>query len=144
MLRECYSACHQGHSPGHAVMPGIDYHQVRQQVSMAQVLGLIRFQTAWRRGPQLRGLCPIPGCCSSSHRSFSVHLTRQLYHCFACGSRGNPLDLWAAVRRLPLHTATVDLCRTAGLPLPWLPSSSPTSTISDSQPVPSRLPSSNR
>jgi len=125
-------------------MPGIDYHQVRQQVSMAQVLGLIGFQATGRRGPQLRGPCPIPGCCSSSHRTFSVHLTRQLYHCFACGSHGNPLDFWAAVRRLPLHAATLDLCRTARLPLPWLPTSPTTSTVPEPQPVPFRAPSRNR
>lgn len=124
-------------------MPGIDYHQVRQQVSMTQVLGLIGFQAAWRRGPQLRGPCPIPGCRSSSHRAFSVHLTRQVYHCFACRSHGNHLDLWAAVRRLPLHPAAVDLCGTAGLPLPWPPTSSTASTVSEHQPVPFRAPSRN-
>jgi len=36
-------------------MPGIDYHQVRQQVSMTQVLDLVGFQATWRRGPQRRG-----------------------------------------------------------------------------------------
>ncbi len=46
-------------------MPGIDYHQLRQQVSMPQVLGLIGFQATRRRGPQLRGPCPIPGCRST-------------------------------------------------------------------------------
>lgn len=124
-------------------MSGIDYHQLRQQVPMSRVLDLIGFQATRRHGPQLRGPCPIPGCCSSSRRSFSVHLTRHVYHCFACGSHGNPLDLWAAIRHLPLHPATVDLCRTAGLPLPWLPNSSTTSTVSEPQPVPFRAPSRN-
>jgi len=117
-------------------MPGIDYHQLRRQVSMAQVLGLIGFQATRRRGPQLRGPCPIPDCCSSSRQIFSVHLGRQIYHCFACGAHGNPLDLWAAVRCLPLHPAAIDLCRTAGLPLPLFPTSSATS-------VPYRAPSRN-
>ncbi len=124
-------------------MPGIDYHQLRQQISMSQVLNLIGFQATRQRGPQLRGPCPIRGGCSSSPRDFSVHLTRQIYHCFACGSRGNSLDLWAAVRRLPLHAAAVDLCRTAGLPVPWLSTSSATSTISRSQSVPFHAPSRN-
>lgn len=125
-------------------MPGIDYHQVRQQVSMPRVLDLIGFQATWRRGPQLRGPCPIPGCCSSSRRVFSVHLTRQVYHCFACGSHGNPLDLWAAVRRQPLHTAAIDLCHAAALPPPWLPTSSTTPTTYKRQPVPFRAPFRNR
>ena len=82
-------------------MPGIDYHQVRRQVSMTQVLDPIGFQATGRRGPQLRGPCPIPGCNSTSHRTFSVQFPRQIYHCFACNSHGNHLDLWSAVRRLP-------------------------------------------
>lgn len=121
-------------------MPGIDYDQVRQQVSMPWVLDLIGFQATWRRGHQLRGPCPIPGCRTTSPRAFSVHLTRRIYHCFACGSHGNPLDLWSAVCRLPLHPATVDLCRIAGLLVPWLPTSS---TASEPQPVPFRAPSRN-
>src|SRR3972149_901464 len=86
-------------------MPGIDYRQLRQQVSMAQVLALLGFQATCRRGDQLRGPCLIPGCRSTSPRAFSVHLTRQVYRCFVCGSHGNSLDLWAAPRRLPLHSA---------------------------------------
>jgi hypothetical protein len=121
-------------------MPGIDYHRLRQQVSMSQVLRLIGFQAAYRHGPQLRGPCPIPGCGCSTRRAFSVHLTRELYHCFACGSHGNPLDLWAAVRCLPLHPATVDLCRTASLSLPWLPTSQTTSTLAQPRPIPFRAP----
>lgn len=102
-------------------MPGIDYRQLRRQISMGQVLDLLHVQTTRRHGPQLRGPCPIPGCRSTSPRSFSVHLRRQVYHCFACGSHGNPLDLWVAVRRLPLHDAALDLCHAAGLAPPWLP-----------------------
>jgi len=104
-------------------MPGIDYHRLRQQITMREVLDLIGFQATWRRGSQHRGPCPIPGCRSNSSHPFSVHLMRQCYHCFACHSHGNPLDLWAAVRRLPLHQAAVDLCRCTHLPLPRLGSS---------------------
>jgi DNA primase len=101
-------------------MPGIDYRQVRQRVSVTKVLELIGFRATWRRGPQLRGPCPIPHCPSTSGRDFSVHLDRQVYHCFACHSHGNPLDLWAAVRRLPLYHAAVSLCHAANLIPPQL------------------------
>jgi DNA primase len=104
-------------------MPGIDYRQLRRQISMDEVLALLGFQATGRRGDQLRGPCPIPGCRSPSQRPFSVHLTRQLYHCFACGSHGNPLDLWSAARQLPLHAAALDLCRAAALVPPRLPHS---------------------
>jgi DNA primase len=90
---------------------------------MREVLGLIHFQPSRRRGPQLRGRCPIPDCPSSSRRAFSVHLVRQGYHCFACRSQGNALDLWAAFRRLSLHEAALDLCRTLNLAPPRLPAS---------------------
>jgi DNA primase len=101
-------------------MPGIDYHQLRQQIAMCEVLDLIGFQPTSRHGPQLRGPCPIPACNSASDRSFSVHLTRQVYHCFACRSRGNPLDLWAAVRGLPIYQAALDLCHVTHLDPPRL------------------------
>jgi len=101
-------------------MSGINYRELRQRISMREVLNLIGFETMWRRGPQLRGPCPIPGCRSASPRAFSVHLTRQLYRCFACHSHGNALDLWAAVRCLPLHPAAIALCQAANLAPPEL------------------------
>jgi DNA primase len=104
-------------------MPGIDYHRLRQQITMRQVLDLIGFQATWQRGSQQRGPCPIRGCRSDSRPPFSVHLGRQCYQCFVCHSHGNPLDLWAAVRRLPLHHAAADLCQRIQLPLPRLDSS---------------------
>jgi DNA primase len=103
-------------------MPGIDYPQLRRQITMREVLGRIGFQPTSRRGPQLRGPCPIPGCRSASDRSFSVHLARQVYHCFTCRGHGNALDLWAAVRGLPIYQAALDLCRITKLQPPSLPS----------------------
>jgi DNA primase len=102
-------------------MPGIDYRQLRQQVSMREVLELIGFRATSWRGSQLRGLCPIPDCPSASGHDFSVDLNRQVYHCFACHSHGNALDLWAAVRRLPLYPAAIALCHTANIIPPQLP-----------------------
>lgn len=123
-------------------MPGIDYHRLRQQITMRQVLDLIGFRATWRRGSQHRGPCPIPGCQSNSSHPFSVHLGRQCYHCFACHSHGNPLDLWAAVHSLPLHQAAVALCQRIQLPLPRLAFSlTPTRRLIRS--VPFRAPSRN-
>jgi DNA primase len=104
-------------------MQGIDYRQIRQHITMCEVLDLIGFQPTSRHDPQLRGSCPIPGCNSASDRSFSVHLARQVYHCFACRSGGNTLDLWAAVRGLPIHQAALDLCHVTHLDPPRLPAS---------------------
>jgi len=125
-------------------MPGIDYRQLRRQITMSRVLDLLGFQPTWQHGPQLRGPCPIPGCHSTSPRPFSAHLTRQIYHCFACRSHGNPLDLWAAVRSLPLHAAALDLCQAAHLVSPRLPASHLFPSLDQSCRVASRAPSRNR
>jgi DNA primase len=122
-------------------MPGIDYRELRRQITMREVLDLTGFQPTSRHGPQLRGPCPIPGCCSASDRSFSVHLARQVYHCFACHSRGNTLDFWAAVRGLPTYQAAMDLCHVTKLDLPSLPSSQ---LVPTQRRVPSRDSSRNR
>jgi transposase len=53
-------------------------------------------------------------------RSFSVNVQRGRYQCFRCGSRGNALDLWAAVHKLPLHAAAIDLCQQARIDVPWI------------------------
>lgn len=122
-------------------MPGIDYRELRRQITMREVLDLIGFQPICQRGPQLRGPCPIPDCRSASDRSLSVHLARQVYHCFACRSHGNALDLWAAVRGLPTYEAALNLCQVTKLTPPSL--SSPR-RISPLRGVPSRAPSRNR
>jgi DNA primase len=121
-------------------MPGIDYQQLRRQISMREVLDLIGFQPTSRRGLQLRGPCPIPGCYSASDRSFSVHLARQVYHCFACRRHGNALDLWAAFRRLSLPHAALDLCRIATIAPPWLPAAPITPPTCQPRRVPLRAP----
>lgn len=119
-------------------MPGIDYHALRRQITMREVLELIGFRATSRQGPQLRGRCPLPGCGDPSARSFSVHLTRQIYRCFACGTHGNALDLWTAVTGLPLHPAAIALCRVLHRELPRLPASRRPHSI------PFRAPSRNR
>jgi len=125
-------------------MPGIDYPQLRRQITMRDILDRIGFEPTWRHGPQLRGACPIPGCCSMSGRSFSVHIVRQFYRCFACGKQGNALDLWAAIRGLSLYHAALDLCRVMNLDPPWLSTSHRSRISHPSRPVPSRAPRRNR
>src|SRR5208282_2745849 len=124
-------------------MPGIDYQRLRQQITMRQVLDLLGFQATWQHGPQLRGPYPVPNCCSTSGRSFSVHLTRQFYHCFACRSRGNTLDLWSAVSSLSIHQAAIDLCRVMNLDPPWLATRTAISTRCQLFEIPIRASSRN-
>jgi transposase len=98
--------------------PRLDYAAIRQQITMTHVLDHLGWLRSLKgRRPQLRGPCPIHGSIDDPHRSFSVHLDKQVFRCFHsdCAVQGNVLDLWAAVRRLPLYDATVDLAKTFNL-----------------------------
>jgi transposase len=102
-----------------AARPQVDFAFLRQQVRMEQVLqqlGLL--QTLRGRGLQRRGPCPIHGQGNDSQPTFSAHLGKGLFQCFhaTCGAQGNVLDLWAAVRKLSLYEAALDLAQTFQLP----------------------------
>ena len=101
-------------------MPGVDFDVLRQRISMADVLRLLKFEACSRRGAQLRGPCPVHGSSSRRSRSFSVNVRLGRYHCFRCGSRGNALELWSAVRGLGVHEAAVELSQLLGQEVPWV------------------------
>lgn len=110
---------------GGVTMPGIDFASLRRQVPLAQVLELVGFTALGRCGAQVRGPCPLHGSSASSassrrSRAFAAHLERHCWHCFGCGAGGNALDLYAAVTRLPLYAAALELCARLHLPVPWL------------------------
>ena len=101
-------------------MPAIDYRRARAELRLAEVLSLIGYTPRCRQGEQWRGPCPLHGSRSPTSRAFSAHLGKNLYQCFRCGAGGNALDLWAALSRLPLHAAVLDLCERLHQPVPWL------------------------
>ena len=101
-------------------MAGIDFRAVRSMVSMAAVLKLAGFVPSICCDEQLRGPCPIHRPRRPRSRTFSVHLGRNGYRCFRCGSSGNQLDLWAALAQTDLHAATIDLCERLHLEIPWI------------------------
>ena len=100
-------------------MPGIDFPLLRRQLPLAQVLELIGFTAVTRRGPQLRGPCPVHGSTAPRSRSFAAHLERNCWHCFRCGAGGNALDLYLAVTKLPVYEGALELCTRLHLPVPW-------------------------
>ena len=53
-----------------------------------------------------------------AERTFSVHLGKDAFQCFhaECAVKGNVLDLWAAIHRLPLYEAALHLAETFRLP----------------------------
>jgi DNA primase len=106
-------------------MPAIDYRRARAHLRLARVLALIGYQPHRRHGLQWRGPCPLHGSRSPNSCVFAVHLGKDLFHCFRCGAGGNALDLWVALRQLPLHAAVLDLCQRLHEPVPWLNESKP-------------------
>jgi len=92
----------------------VDFAAIKQHLSMAQVLEALgcldRMQGG---GPQRRGPCPVHRSENARSRSFSVHLDKNIFQCFAaeCGAKGDVLELWAAVNNLSLRDAAMDLAR---------------------------------
>lgn len=101
-------------------MPGIDFNRLRAEITMEQVLRLLSFQPVGRRGDQMHGPCPVHGSTSPRSRIFSVNVRTGRYYCRKCQSYGNQLELWAAVRKLPIYDGAVDLCRALGHTVPWI------------------------
>jgi DNA primase len=101
-------------------MPGVDYRVLRTEISMQDVLNQLGFVPASQSGNQLHGPCPVHGSTSATSRSLSVNLETGRYYCHKCQNHGNQLELWAAVRRLPIHQAAIDLCRALGREVPWI------------------------
>jgi DNA primase len=102
------------------LMPGIDFRALRTQITMTQVLELLRFEPQTSSAAGLRGPCPIHRSQSPRSRSFVVHVGRKMYCCFRCGSAGNHLDLYAAVTQQGVYQAALDLCAKLHQPVPWL------------------------
>jgi len=95
--------------------PKVDFAFLRQQLTMEQVLrDLGLFDSLRGRGLQRRGPCPIHGQPGNTQPTFSANLGKHLFQCFQadCGAQGNVLDLWAAVHKLPLYEAALQLAET--------------------------------
>jgi len=92
---------------------------VREHVTMEQVLQHLGYFASLRgRGRQRRGPCPVHSQPTAPERTFSVHLGKNAFQCFhaECAVKGNVLDLWAAIHRLPLYEAALDLAETFQVP----------------------------
>jgi len=102
-------------------MPGIDFRQLRGDITMAEVLDLLGFVVREQRGDEVRGQCPLHESSQSrKHRSFSANLHRHLFQCFKCQAAGNQLDLWVRVSKKPLYEAALDLCARLHKEVPYL------------------------
>ena len=101
-------------------MPGVDYHRLRAEISMQQVLDVVGFTPLRWTGDQWYGACPLHEARSPRERTFSVNLATGRYYCHRCRSHGNQLELWAAFIRQPLHPASIQLCHQLAIEVPWI------------------------
>jgi DNA primase len=99
-------------------MPGVDFNLLRNEITMEQVLGQLGFQPTSRVGQQMHGPCLVHGSTSTHSKTFSVNLGSGRYYCHKCHTKGNQLELWAAVHNLTIYDAAIDLCRTLGCDVP--------------------------
>lgn len=90
----------------------VDFSAVKRAVSLETVLGYYQVDLR-RRGDQLQGCCPIHQ--GRRDDSFRAHLTRNVFHCFACQVRGNVLDFVAAMERCSIREAALRLQQRFGV-----------------------------
>ncbi len=95
----------------------LDFAHVKSQLPLARVLDHLGLTPRLKgAGPQKRCACPIHRG-DGRGRTFSVHLDLGKYQCFdaRCASQGDVIDLWAALHRLGLRDAALDLVQTFDL-----------------------------
>lgn len=101
-------------------MPGVDFVQVQAMVPMVKVLRMVRFVPRGFGGDQLHGPCPVHRSKSPRSRCFSVDLRQEVCYCHICRFTGNQIQLWGKVQGMAVYPAAIDLCKQAGVEVPWI------------------------
>lgn len=99
----------------------IDFRMLKEQVPIERVLELIGWQPVVKRGPELRGPCPVHKSKSEGSQTFAVNTDKNGFKCFKCGESGNQLDLAAhhfGIEKGQVVRASVRLCRELGIEIP--------------------------
>ncbi|MFZ0421153.1 MAG: CHC2 zinc finger domain-containing protein [Candidatus Sulfotelmatobacter sp.] len=103
-------------------MPTEDFKEtVKQQADIVRIIGdYIKLKKAG--ASNYSGLCPFHG---EKTPSFSVHATRQFYHCFGCGISGDVFSFVQKVENVTFPEAVRLVAQKLGIPLPNATYSSP-------------------
>ena len=103
--------------PQSGVSVWLDFAHIKTQLPIARVLDQLGL-TPRLKGPnaQKRCACPIHRG-DGRGRTFSVNFDLHKYQCFdaKCQSQGDVIDLWAAIHKLSVRDAALDLVRTFDL-----------------------------
>ncbi len=87
---------------------------VKQQADIVRVIG--EYITLKKSGAQnYSGLCPFHG---EKTPSFSVHVTRQFYHCFGCGVSGDVFKFVQEIDKVSFPEAVKIVAQKCGIALP--------------------------
>jgi DNA primase len=87
---------------------------VKQQADIVKIIG--EYVRLKKSGAQnYSGLCPFH---SEKSPSFSVHATRQFYHCFGCGQSGDVFSFLQKIESLSFPEAVRAVAQKCGIPLP--------------------------
>jgi DNA primase len=103
-------------------MPTEDFKEtVKQQADIVRIIGdYIKLKKAGAQN--YSGLCPFHG---EKTASFSVHATRQFYHCFGCGVSGDVFSFVQKVENITFPESVRLVAQKLGIPLPKAIYSSP-------------------
>jgi hypothetical protein len=93
----------------------VDFKAVKEAVSMQMVIEHYGIKGLRKSKDELRGACPFPGGTNSNKRAFSVNLSKNVFKCFVCGSRGNVLDFVAAMDSCSVREAALKLAEWFGV-----------------------------
>jgi DNA primase len=96
-------------------MPTEDFKEtVKQQADIVRIIGdYIKLKKAGAQN--FSGLCPFHG---EKTPSFSVHATRQFYHCFGCGVSGDVFSFVQKIENITFPEAVRLVAQKLGIALP--------------------------
>ena len=94
--------------------PGDFAYTVKQQADIVRIVGdYVKLRKAGAQN--FSGLCPFHG---EKTPSFSVHATRQFYHCFGCGDSGDVFSFVQKIENITFPEAVRLVAQKLGIPLP--------------------------
>ena len=101
--------------------PGDFAYTVKQQADIVRIIGdYVKLKKAGAQN--FSGLCPFHG---EKTASFSVHATRQFFHCFGCGVSGDVFSFVQKIENITFPEAVRMVAQKLNIPLPKASYSTP-------------------
>ncbi|ABF43297.1 DNA primase [Candidatus Koribacter versatilis Ellin345] len=101
--------------------PGDFAYDLKQQADIVRVIG--EYVQLRKAGAQnYAGLCPFH---NEKSPSFSVHQSRQFFHCFGCGASGDVFTFIQKIENITFPEAVRSIAQKLGVPMPKVEYASP-------------------